>query len=88
MTKEEILKKYGDYNLQFISYYKYQFYFKKFAEEGVELIKIECFCGGTSEDIYRSDVKQNMTLRELDKQLIINSIEISDVNKLIKYENN
>ena len=62
MNREEFFEKYGDVKVKFSSYYKYSF---KFSNEELNII---IYLGGTSEDIYRFEVKANKeyAITELD----------------------
>ena len=59
MTKEEVLKKYGDIPLKFHGYYKYVFTFAEIAEDGTEIV-VEY--GGCSDEIYRFELTADTTM--------------------------
>lgn len=56
MTKEEVVKKYGNVKLLFSSYYKYSFTFEGIAPDGVE---ISAGFGGCPGEIYRTAVSRD-----------------------------
>lgn len=58
MTFNEVLEKYGDVKLTFSYYYKYQFHYVGYTEDGT---KISASVGGDSSDIYRHEVHNNET---------------------------
>jgi len=58
MTKEDILKKYGNVELKFRHYYKYTFMFKGETPEG-EVVYANV--GGAADEIYRLDLDYNET---------------------------
>jgi len=53
LTREDILKKYGDTAMKFSRYYKYSFTYKGIAKDGNIVV---CSEGGDSNDIYRLEV--------------------------------
>lgn len=60
MSNDELIKKYGDIEVSFTSYYKYSFAFK--SADG----KYEITVGGDSSDIYKFDVDTRpVKLRDL-----------------------
>ena len=64
MKKEELIEKYGDENVKFSSYYKFQFIFKN--------ENVSCGIGGDSDDIYELIVSadEELTVRYLDPKWI------------------
>jgi len=59
MTYEEFIEKYGDEEVKFVSYYKYDFVF--------ESEKLKVGCGGDRDDIYRLKVNtEPIKVRELE----------------------
>jgi hypothetical protein len=58
MTNEEFNKTYGDVELTFCGYYKYQFSFTGIAPDGTN---ITAWYGGSSDQIYRYEVSRNST---------------------------
>ena len=56
MDEKEVVKKYGDVVLTFVSYYKYSFSYRGEADDG---IRISASYGGDSGDIYRHKVENN-----------------------------
>ena len=63
MTKKQIMEKYGDVPLDFVSYYKYEFAFVGKAPDGA---RVGMTYGGDSNDIYKYEVSasKTVTLRE------------------------
>lgn len=49
MTKDEVVKKYGDVNLYFIYYEKYAFYFRGNAPDGT---RVQVLIGGNNLDAF------------------------------------
>ena len=60
MTEQEFIEQYGDWELEFQSYYKYIF---AFANESLEVS-----AGGDKDDIYRCSIKPKMTVKQLSDQ--------------------
>ena len=59
MTNEELLERFGKVQLEFISYYKYQFFF--YAEEG-NFSFYGTLGDGSPDDIYRMDINKDETV--------------------------
>lgn len=57
ITKEEFINKYGDFVVEFSSYYKYKFYF---TTSGLNYT-LEMVYGGSSDKIYYFDVSATDT---------------------------
>lgn len=74
------IEKYGEEKLHFVSYYKYTFYY--------ENEKVEVWAGGDSSDIYRSDLRAVMTLKELAYECGTEYMEIKEVNNLLPEKEN
>lgn len=74
MTHEEMLEKYGDAEVEFVSYYKYSFHFEGKLSDGSI---ISCFVGGDSDDVYRFNVTagKKVQIRKLDAP--VNSVRVS-----------
>ena len=65
ITKEDFFKKYGDTNMKFSHYYKYQFTYIGNAGWGLEVMVC---VGGIADDIYRFEVSadEEVKLSSLD----------------------
>ena len=65
ITREEILEKYGDVQVEFSHYYKYVFTFKGELQNG-ENVFVDT--GGNADDVYREEVVtgQTYSVSELD----------------------
>ena len=59
MTREEFLQKYGDVEVKFDYYYKYEFVYKG----DVDGVPISVSTGGTADEIYSMDVGTNDTAK-------------------------
>jgi hypothetical protein len=56
VTNEEFTAKYGEVELKFCSYYKYQFFFTGTAPDGTSITA--CY-GGSSDEIYRYGISHD-----------------------------
>jgi hypothetical protein len=72
MKVSDIVKKYGSYTCNFVSYYKYNFVFE------MEETGILVFAGEDAEDIYRAKMSSEMLLLDIDKQAEITACKLSD----------
>ena len=79
MEKEELIKKYGDVELTFYSYYKYSFnYTAKVGE-----INFYGYFGGDSSEIYKYRVEPGRKVKVKDYENELHSLTISDGEKEI-----
>lgn len=60
ITKEQVIKQYGGVELEFSSYYRYTFHYKKELDDGTLIFGSY---GGSSEDIYRYDVSKDSVVK-------------------------
>lgn len=67
--------KYADTALSFNSYYKYEFFYEGIAKDGKKILVSNY---GGSDDIYRADLRSNMTLQELCYELPVSYIQVGD----------
>lgn len=77
---KEQIEKYGEEKLHFVSYYKYSFYY--------ENEKIKVWAGGDSSDIYRSDLRAVMMLKELVNECGTEYMGIKEENNLLPEKEN
>ena len=75
MTQEQIIEKYGDVVLDLIFYYKYVFYYRGIAEDGITIC---ADFGGDSDDIYRAEFTSKQTLSSLILQSYVLDLRIGE----------
>lgn len=70
MTKEEIIKEYGNIELKFYYYFKYVFTFSGKTDKGYTIL---ASIGGDLDDIYRYNISNDRieTLKTLDPNSIV-----------------
>lgn len=71
--KEELIKKYKKEVLHFQGYYKYEFFYSN------DVIALSA--GGDGNDIYRSDLRDKMTLEKLVEECGTEFMVIRELNK-------
>ena len=77
MTQNEIIEKYGDVVLDFYYYYKYVFYYRGTADDG---ITIYADFGGDSDVIYRAEFDPKGTLTSLINESYLLDVKIKENN--------
>lgn len=81
LTKEEVVKKFGDVELKFCRYYKYSFYYKCFELTG--MYRFEASFGGSSEDIYKSEVTPQEAIKVSSFEWEFSDLKIYDGEELV-----
>ena len=69
LTKEQVMERYGKVPLKFSSYFKYAFAYAGIAPDGA---KVGAVYGGSSDDIYRYDVRVDSTITLEDAWMFAN----------------
>ena len=77
MTHEEIIEKYGDVVLEFSYYYKFVFYYRATAEDGITIC---AQFGGDSDEIYRTQFSPKERLSSLIYQCYLLDLRIKEDN--------
>lgn len=82
MTKDEILKTYGEVKLKFSHYYKFVFTYTGLAENGD---RVTVYDGGLASDIYKKDVlpEQEVTINSLYADFVVIS---KDGKEIARYD--
>jgi len=75
-TLKSLVKKYSKAKLKFKSYYKFSFRYVGTTPQGDAIEVSNC---GNGDDIYRSDLDAEMTLGQLDNELILDYIKVGEL---------
>ena len=78
-TSEEIIKKFGDIELSFNSYYKYSFTYS-YKNENIEIYGS---FGGCSDDIYRYDCSSDKKVKVSDYSNELHSLTIKENDEVV-----